>query len=176
MTDDSDNISQKFLEEIKNTDVSDIKNPHDRLFKWSLGRPDVMKEYLDLILPENLAKALNFKTLDSTKANYVDDLIKETFSDLVYTINKSSGEEVLISLLFEHKSSPDKISPLKLLRYITMLILLTSKMAGQCRSYQYSFITAAVTGISPENYPRCWMEIYHPLKIIHQSLNTSLQI
>ena len=119
MTDDSDNISQKFLEEIKNTDVSDIENPHDRLFKWSLGRPDVMMEYLDLMLPEDLANALNFKALDSTKANYVDDLIGETFSDLVYTINKSTGEEAVISLLFEHKSSPDRITPLKLLRYIT---------------------------------------------------------
>jgi len=78
-----------------------------------------MKDYLKFVLPDDRAKALDFKTLDTTKANYVDDLIKETFSDLVYTINKSSGEKTLISLLFEHKSSPDKITPLKLLRYIT---------------------------------------------------------
>ena len=119
MTDDSDNISQELLQEIHNFDLSEVKNPHDRLFKWSLGRPDVMNDYLNLILPESQAKALNLETLDTTNDNYVDDLIKETFSDVVYKVKRTTEEETVISLLFEHKSSPDKITPLKLLRYIT---------------------------------------------------------
>ena len=82
-----------------------------------MGRPEVMRQFLKLIMSKPQINSLDLDTLTITKADYIDDILKETFSDVVYKIRKKDGVETQICLLFEHKSTPEKIAPIKTLRF-----------------------------------------------------------
>ena len=88
MSDNNKHSSRDYLFEEENFDIKNINKPHDHLFKWSLARPDVMSQFLKVIMTKSQIESLDFKTLEITKANYIDDLLKETFSDVVYNIEK----------------------------------------------------------------------------------------
>ncbi len=50
--------------------------------------------------------------------SFVDETLRESLSDLVFNVELASGGEALVVLLFEHKSSPDEMTPFQVLRYI----------------------------------------------------------
>jgi predicted transposase/invertase (TIGR01784 family) len=61
--------------------------------------------------------ALDLNTLEICKDSFVNQDLKEFFSDLLYKVS-FGGQTGYIYLLFEHKSQPEKIIGLQLLSYI----------------------------------------------------------
>lgn len=92
---------------------------HDEFFKASFGRLEIARDYLEQLLPEELAGVLNLAQLERVNGAWVTPELEEYFSDVVYRCPLNErGKQIYVSFLFEHKSSPDAFPHLQLLRYL----------------------------------------------------------
>ncbi len=91
--------------------------PHDHLFKSTFSDPRIAADYIRNFLPLDLTSQLDLSSLELAPGSYVNEELKEYLSDVVYRC-KYGEEEIKLSLLFEHKSKPDGIIYLQLLRYL----------------------------------------------------------
>lgn len=90
--------------------AKNINNIHDKYVRESFSDPHRAAASLQTILPNDLKGLLNFTTLEVLQESYVDEALSEYFSDLVFEIqlHSPSDKKIAVSLLFEHKSKPDK--------------------------------------------------------------------
>ncbi|PUU86399.1 Rpn family recombination-promoting nuclease/putative transposase [Halanaerobium sp.] len=94
-----------------------IKNPHDSLFKRTLGDKEVAVDFLENYLPNNILKEIDLTDIKVAKDSFVDEELEESFSDILYNVS-IDGKEGFVYLLFEHKSYFDKMTPVQMLGYI----------------------------------------------------------
>ena len=97
--------------------MSKITNPHDAVFKQFLGKPEIAVDFLNQHLPTELLAALDLSTLTEQKDSFVDPALRQHFSDLLYQVQTGQKQPILLYLLFEHKSYPDRDVGFQLLRY-----------------------------------------------------------
>jgi predicted transposase/invertase (TIGR01784 family) len=93
-----------------NTDESnELNNPHDKFFKRALAMAAIARPMLEKFLPTDVLDKLNLDTLEIDPNSYINDELKETFSDIVWSCQlKNSHKKRKIAFLFEHKSyKPD---------------------------------------------------------------------
>jgi len=70
-------------------------------------------------LPEHVIQLLDLATLARVPDSYVSGELEKTMSDVVYTCRRVDGKgSVAVSLLLEHKSSPDKYTPVQVGSYL----------------------------------------------------------
>jgi predicted transposase/invertase (TIGR01784 family) len=96
-----------------------ITNPHDTFFKEIFSDKDRMVDLIRGALPDKLVGGLDLAHLVLDNASYVDEELKKSFSDLVYTSYYKSDVKIKISLLFEHKSTAPDYPQVQLLKYMT---------------------------------------------------------
>lgn len=94
-----------------------ITNPHDKLFRETWSNKEVAQDFLTRYLPPSVVALLDFATLEIAKDSFVDEALREYFSDILYRINygRAAG---YVYLLFEHKSYPERWIHLQLLEYM----------------------------------------------------------
>lgn len=97
-----------------------ITNPHDRLFRETWSDRDVAIDFLNHYLPESVSNTIDLTSLEICKDSFIENDLREFFSDLLYKV-KTRGQSGYVHLLFEHKSHPDKLGPLQVLEYMTMI-------------------------------------------------------
>jgi predicted transposase/invertase (TIGR01784 family) len=97
--------------------MSDLINPHDRFFKDLLSRPDAATDFLTNYLPPEIAASLDLSAPEMVKDSFIDEELRQHFSDLLYRVSLKRGGDALVYILFEHKSNPDEWVALQLLRY-----------------------------------------------------------
>ncbi len=85
-----------------------ITNPHDKYFKEVFSNTEDAIAFLKRSLPQELAGNIDFDKLKPLKDSYIDEELKENFSDLVFSTTYKGKTEILITLLFEHKSRPER--------------------------------------------------------------------
>ena len=95
----------------------EIVNPHDKFFKETFSDRENVVDFVRGTFPDDLLECLDLPTLTLDNSGYVDEELKEYFSDVVYTCF-SKEKELKIALLFEHKSYPVKYPHLQLLKYL----------------------------------------------------------
>jgi predicted transposase/invertase (TIGR01784 family) len=95
-----------------------VQNPHDRFFRESFGRLEIVRNYLEEYLPAEVRRLLNLDSLARQEGSFIDEAMKEHQSDLLYQVQLTSGAEAYLYFLFEHKSYPDPLVGLQLLRYM----------------------------------------------------------
>ena len=95
-----------------------MSSHHDAFFKAAFGRTDVARSELELVLPRELVAALDLDSLEVCPGSFVDDVLRHSHSDLLYTVRTRSKREALVYVLAEHQSSYDPLMALRLLRYI----------------------------------------------------------
>ena len=89
---------------------------HDEFFKVTFSQKQIAKSYIRRFLDPAILKKLELSRLKLDTNSYVTPLLKQYFSDIVYTC--PYGEQTLkITFLFEHKSSPVQYPHIQLLRY-----------------------------------------------------------
>ncbi len=115
------NIVQSFNSTYNGLMTEPLLNPHDRFFKDLFSRQEAAQDFLQHYLPAELATLLDLSTLHISKDSFIDAELQEHFSDLLYQVNLHSGQEACIYLLFEHKSYPDPLIALQLLRYMVRI-------------------------------------------------------
>ena len=105
-----------------------ISNPHDKFFKATFGKPEVAASFLTHYLPAEVLAELELSTLKPEKDSFIDAALQEHFSDLLYSVQLKNGGQAFVYLLFEHKSTPEELVALQLLRYEVQI---WEKMARQ---------------------------------------------
>ncbi len=91
---------------IENTnDSTDINNPNDKFFKGALALLIVAKPMIIEFTPKDVLDTLDLDTLVLDPNSYINDGLKEHFSDIVWSCAlKNSQTKRKIAFLFEHKS------------------------------------------------------------------------
>ena len=106
------------MDEIKN-ESNDLNNPNDKFFKGTTSMVIVAKPLLQETLPEEVLDTLDLDTLEIDPNSYITGVLKERFSDIVWSCRmKNSQHRKKISFLFEHKSYKPKHPHFQLLDYI----------------------------------------------------------
>jgi len=95
-----------------------VQNPHDRFFRESFGRLDIARNYLEEYLPPPVLALLDLDTLALQEGTFIDEAMQAHQTDLLYQVQLQDGDTATIYFLFEHKSYPDPLVALQLLRYM----------------------------------------------------------
>jgi len=133
---------------------SDLKFSHDKLFKEVWSDLDNARTFLENYLPPDLLAVMDLKSLEIHKGSFVEKNLKEYHSDLLYRVNTSQSQ-AFIYILFEHKSYPDSLIHLQLLKYMAGIWTLALK---QNRSGKLSPIVPLVmyhgkkAWVAPESF------------------------
>lgn len=94
-----------------------IQNPHDKLFKETFANIAVAKDFLNNYLPQNIMNIIDIDTLEPQKDSFINEELKEEFSDLLFRVNINNKDGYLY-FLFEHKSYTSKDVSFQLLKYM----------------------------------------------------------
>lgn len=99
--------------------MANIPTVHDNFFRAILADKQVAIAYFKSVLPEHIAQLLDFSTMEQVSGTYMSESLAKTIADVVYRCQRKDGKGSLdISLLVEHKSRPDKYTPVQLGGYI----------------------------------------------------------
>ena len=94
-------------------------HPHDKLFKAVFSNVEEAVAFLQLQLPPTVRDLIKWPTLRLVEGSFIDEEFAERESDLLYQVELFDyPQPVLLYLLFEHQSRPDKWMRRRLLRYI----------------------------------------------------------
>ena len=96
-------------------------NPHDRYIRSVFTNPKVVKEFFEAHLPEKVKEAIDLNTIEPQKDSFISDKLKQQISDILFAA-KFNNEEGYIYCLLEHASTPDKMLPLRLVKYMSAII------------------------------------------------------
>jgi predicted transposase/invertase (TIGR01784 family) len=94
--------------------------PHDRFVKELLSHHDAAVEFLMNALPQIVIDVLDMKSLQYANVSYTTEELHEYMSDVVlripYLNSKASAE---VTVLIEHKSYKDRMTPFQMMAYLT---------------------------------------------------------
>jgi predicted transposase YdaD len=94
-----------------------MATPHDQFFKLAFGDPSRATELLALALVRPQSAVPPFAPLRVSKESFVPPNLSGLYSDLLF--ETSLGDtQVLVYILYEHKSSPDHFTIFQLYRYM----------------------------------------------------------
>jgi predicted transposase YdaD len=90
--------------------------PHDALFKAVFSAPEHAAGALRSALPRALSARIDFGALALCPGSFIDEKLRSSHSDLLFSATLS-GRPALVYLLFEHRSTPHRLMPFRMLRY-----------------------------------------------------------
>ncbi|MEB7540332.1 Rpn family recombination-promoting nuclease/putative transposase [Pantoea anthophila] len=90
--------------------------PHDAMFRQFLTQPDVARDFMEIHLPAELREICDLSTLTLESGSFVEDDLRQYFSDVLYSLKTRAGDGY-IHVLIEHQSTPDKHMAFRLMRY-----------------------------------------------------------
>lgn len=97
-------------------------HPHDKFFKTIFSKKEMVIEYIEKLLPKELSKQLHFDSLLLEPTSYISEQQEALFSDIVYSCEYGAkNDQILVTLLFEHKSVPEKYPHFQLLEYLLQI-------------------------------------------------------
>lgn len=96
---------------------SEIVNKHDAMFKEVFSQKRIAKDFIENNIPREALDIIDMDTLELQKDTFINDELKESFSDLIYRVNINSTESYICFLL-EHKSYKDKMAIFQIHKYI----------------------------------------------------------
>lgn len=94
-----------------------LDNPHDRFFKETFSRPEILADFLDVYLPSPVRSKLSIASLQRQADSYTDEQLTEHFADLIFSA-QFGDQPVTITVLLEHKSYPEEHIHFQLNRYL----------------------------------------------------------
>src|ERR1044071_419196 len=95
---------------------------HDALFKKIMENSIVAREFLEYYLPIEFKELIDLSTIKLEKDSFVEEGLKRSISDLVYSIKtKDNEDKVFAYCLIEHQSNNDYWLALRLWKYILLL-------------------------------------------------------
>ncbi|KGT91280.1 hypothetical protein NG99_16895 [Erwinia typographi] len=96
---------------------SSIPTPHDATFRQFLTQPEIARDFMDIHLPAELRAICDLSTLKLESGSFVEDDLRQYFSDVLYSLKTTAGDDGYVHVLIEHQSSPDRHMAFRLIRY-----------------------------------------------------------
>ena len=94
--------------------------PHDALFKETFSDLANARGELRSVLPPAVAAMVDWDTLRLEPGSFVDEALRETMTDLLFSV-RIQGRDARLYVLFEHQSSPDPLMPFRALAYVVRI-------------------------------------------------------
>ena len=94
---------------------------HDALFRFVFGDPATLGELLRAQLPTQVAAAIDWASLRPVDGAFVDEVLQERRTDLLFEVRLQGGPAML-HVLCDHKSSPEHFTALQLTRYAVRIL------------------------------------------------------
>lgn len=94
-----------------------IPTPHDATFQQFLRQPEIARDFIELHLPVELRALCDLSSLKLECSSFVEDNLRQYFSDILYSMKTSSGDGGYVHILIEHQSTPDRHMAFRLIRY-----------------------------------------------------------
>lgn len=91
--------------------------PHDATFRQFLTQPEIARDFMELHLPTELRAVCDLSSLKLESGSFVEDDLRQYFSDVLYSLKTTEGDDGYVHVLIEHQSSPDKHMAFRLIRY-----------------------------------------------------------
>ncbi|HEJ7174782.1 TPA: Rpn family recombination-promoting nuclease/putative transposase [Serratia marcescens] len=91
--------------------------PHDATFRQFLTQPEIARDFMEIHLPAELRAICDLSTLKLESGSFVEDDLRQYFSDVLYSLKTTDGADGYVHVLIEHQSSPDKHMAFRLIRY-----------------------------------------------------------
>lgn len=98
-----------------------ISNPHDRYFREIFSDPVIVQDLLRNYLPSATVEALDLATLTLQKDSFIDEELRQHYTDLLYAVEMRNGAPAQVYILFEHKSYADPLTSFQILRYLVRI-------------------------------------------------------
>ncbi|WP_223262013.1 Rpn family recombination-promoting nuclease/putative transposase [Cardinium endosymbiont of Dermatophagoides farinae] len=134
---------------------------HDELAKKILFDPIAAQEFISHYLPESCKSLLDLTTLKVEKESFVEEDLKQKFSDLVFSIKMKNNEKAFIYTLIEAEISPKYWTAFKLWKY--MFLLLERHKTKKKSKLPLIIPMVVYHGNRPFNVPRnLWDLFSHP--------------
>ena len=93
-------------------------HPHDAFFIRAMSDLRIAQDFLQQNLPPDLLATIDLSTLDVCKDRFIDVGLKSRSTDILYRfVLKGSTRPVYVATLIEHRSTPHKAMPLRVLYY-----------------------------------------------------------
>jgi len=93
-------------------------NTHDKFFKELFSKKKEVTEFIEKTIPIAIVSKLDLNTLELDSTEYIDEQLKQNFSDIVYNCQYGKEATIKLSFLFEHKSYPEKHPHFQILDYM----------------------------------------------------------
>jgi len=131
---------------------------HDGLAKQILSDPIAAKEFVNHYLPDSCKLILDMDTLKVEKESYVEEDLKQKFSDLVFSIKMKNDEKAFIYTLIECEVSSNYWLSFKLWKY--MFLLLERHKTKNKSNLPMVVPLVVYHGTRPFNAPRNLWELF----------------
>ena len=98
-----------------------INTPHDKYFRTMLSNKDVAKDFLEWHLPDFIKEKIDLDSVEAKKDSFVDDNFKKLETDILFSLSFNNNPGYIYTLV-EAQKKPDRLMPLRLLKYLIAIM------------------------------------------------------
>ena len=102
---------------------------NDGFFKAIFSQPEHATAFFKSHLPAGISARIEWSSLSVLPGSFIKSSLQQLHSDLLFSV-RMGDRETLLYLLFEHQSSPDPSMPLRLMAYLTEILIQHQKSQG----------------------------------------------
>ena len=95
-----------------------LSNPHDTLFRAILDDRNRAASLIREYLPPEMAALLADSPPEPVDGSFIDAKLRSTQSDRLFRVRTKTGTAAFVYVLLEHKSYPDRDTPLQVAEYM----------------------------------------------------------
>ena len=99
-----------------------IASPHDKVFKHVMSNLNVAKDFFTHHLPAYLRDKIDLSSLAIRKESYIDQELRNSMTDMLYSVDFLGDEQGYLYVLVEHQSQAQVLMPFRLLKYTLRII------------------------------------------------------
>jgi predicted transposase/invertase (TIGR01784 family) len=149
-----------------------IHTPHDRAFKQALSDVRIAKDFFKHYLPEKIRSLVNLDLLTIQDRTFISKELQATAADMLYqtTMTLDGTQDVLLYLLIEQQTKPDKWLPLRLLQYVCSILDGYRKQDPKAEQLPLVLPLIFYTGESAYSYSTDLFDLFSPAQDLAKSL------
>jgi len=146
-------------------------SPHDRYIRSMMTNPKVIQEFFESNLPQEIKDKLDFDSITPQKDSFIDDKLRLQIADILFSVN-FQGEPGYLYLLLEHASTPDKMLPFRMLKY--MAAIMDQHLAkGKTEKLPIIYPLILYTGRKPFNYSMDLFDLFGSQRDLAKTIFTT---